>query len=284
MALGTILGAAAAAGTSALAHHFLGGKASNAPSAALMTPTSPVSKAQLDQALGGLNGAKFTGFNGGGLSSTMNNGTIGVNASTDRLGVIGKLANLFPEFGDQYAQLRARLDPASGALKTAALSEIENTRTRAIGNLRDNLQRRRVLGSSFAQDTLANAEAEFAQQRAKTSADIDMQAIEATQQLLGQELEVRQGEFTTWLGELNLQAGLSAELASAYQSETNANARALAAIIGNLTSNSQNVNAANLRQAATLAAEADKGQGALLSELTKPLASAFGSGVQSLFS
>ncbi|MDH4983264.1 hypothetical protein [Hyphomicrobium sp. D-2] len=283
MAIGTILGAAASAGISYGANKLFGGNSSKNANAALMNAPALVSQSQIDDSLSMLGNPQFTGFNGGGLASHRVGDRVEVASSSSRQDLIGRLSGMFPQAAGQLAELRSRLDPTTGQLKQAAMSEIDNARARAIGNLRENLQRRRLLGSSFAQDAISRGEAEFAQQKARSSAEIDLLAIDSAQKLIMQETELSAQGFNTLLSELNLQAGMAAELSNKFQTEANANARMLAQVVAHMATGSASNAAANARENAKLAAEADKGQGSFITELTNPLAGAFGDQVQSLF-
>src|SRR3990167_5948989 len=90
-----------------------------------------------------------TGINAGGLRSTFSGGDIGITPSADRLGFIEGLSRTFPEQASELARLRESVSPGISGLRTSRLAEIENARRSSIGNLRENLSRRRVLGSSF---------------------------------------------------------------------------------------------------------------------------------------
>jgi len=105
---------------------------------------------------------------------------------------------------------------------------LNNSKTAAIGNLRENLERRRVLGSSFAQDAFTRTNAEFAKQADAVTADSFLKSLDATQQLIGQEFTARRGQFQTGLDELNLEASTAATMAGKATEQLGANARTAA--------------------------------------------------------
>lgn len=214
MALGSLAAAAATAAAStagsALASKFLGGKKSSSGS-----------------------GNSFAGFTGGGLSGTLANGNVNVAGNADRWNLVGNISKTFPKQAAEVARLRGLVAPGVSALRQSRLGEVEDSRSRAIGNLRENLQRRRVLGSSFGQDTISRAEAEFARERERVAAESSLQELELTHAFIAEEFNLRRGEFQTSLDELNLQADLAAKLSGQATAQLGAMAQIRAQIAAN---------------------------------------------------
>ncbi len=188
----------------------------------LLNPKSGSSQAPLTN-------FRLPGFTGGGLSAVAgNDGSYSVAASPERFGLVGNVAGLFGKQADEFGALRPSVAPGVSDLRAARLSEIEDARTRAVGNLRENLQRRRVLGSSFGQDTLARAENEFGQAKERVAAESFLQELELTNQLIQQQYEAGRQQYQTSLNELNLQADVGAKLAANASTTLGTNARFLA--------------------------------------------------------
>lgn len=147
----------------------------------------------------------------------------------------------FQELGgmrDQFSGLQAQLAPGFGAITQAAVTNLENRRRSAIGNLRENLQRRRVLGSSFASDAIGRTEAEFAQQEAAIRAQAKMQEVGATEQLMArqvdlinQQAQARASEFNVQLQQLNLEAQIATQISTGVSAITAQNAQVQSQII-----------------------------------------------------
>jgi hypothetical protein len=154
-----------------------------------------------------------TDINAGGLTSTFAGNSINVSANPERSAAVGGVASTFGNQANQLGALRQQVVPGFSALRDARLGEIESARLSSIGNLRENLARRRVLGSSFGADAMSRAEAEFGQQKSRAAAETFLQELEATTNLLNQEFTARRGQFQTGLDELNLEANLAAGLA-----------------------------------------------------------------------
>lgn len=148
-----------------------------------------------------------------------------------RQGLVDSVAGTLGAQADELGALRARVAPGISEFRASRLGEIENARRSAVGNLRENLQRRRVLGSSFGQDAITRAESEFAGQRERVAAESFLQEMEMTTQFLNQEFAARRASFQTGLDELNLQAEIATKLASGATDQLGANARMEAQLI-----------------------------------------------------
>lgn len=204
------------------------------------------------------------GVKGGGVNiSFRQKGSIfDVTPTPERREAVAGIRDVTREAASDIADLRGRVRPGFGELTEARVQAIRNRRRRTVGNLRENLQRRRVLGSSFGQDALARAEAEFAREEAEARAKSFLQEFEATQNLLGREFELRRSGFQALLDDLNFQSDLAARLAGAGGSSI----------------------ARNASEQARLEAEASAGIGDLaFSFLTTPLeGTVLGKGVEKL--
>lgn len=203
-----------------------------------------------------------TGINAGGLSSTIDGqGRIQIGADGARTAAVGNIASTFGKQADALATLLPRVAPGISDLRSARLGQVENARLNAVGNLRDNLARRRVLGSSFGQDAITRAEAEFSQQKQAAEAESFLQEMEMTTNLMQQEFTARRGQFQTGLDEMNFEANLAAGLAG---KATDALAK-------------------NAQIDAMLTAQSQAGAGKFFGQLAQPFGAAVGKGVSGLF-
>lgn len=166
-----------------------------------------------------------TGINAGGLRSSLAGGNLNITASPERTGLVGSIADTFGQLGGELGALRSSVAPGVSGLRASRLGEIENARNRAIGDLRENLERRRVLGSSFGSDAITRAESEFAGQRERVAAESFLQELELTNNLINQQYNAQRQQFQTSLTELNLQADLATKLATKATDTLSANAR-----------------------------------------------------------
>jgi len=98
-----------------------------------------------------------------------------------------------PGFGDDVA-----FPDFPGNIFTSSRRNLEDTRRRVTGDLRENLARRRISGSSFASDALSRADREFERQ------GLEIDAEESSQRL---EFEERKAAFQTAQEAARLSAG-----------------------------------------------------------------------------
>lgn len=135
--------------------------------------------------------------------------------------------------------LLARVQPGYSDFRNAALADVNNTfntqRSQAIGDLRQNLARRGVLGSSFADSSINQANSAFADAQARAQADVTaqsmLQEIDKTATLISQDYgyaknaidtAMNQAQFETTTG-VNLanQAGQTLQANAALQNSWN---------------------------------------------------------------
>lgn len=127
--------------------------------------------------------------------------------------------------------LLGEVRPGFGRLTDARVQAVETARQRAAGDLKENLSRRRVSGSSFANDAAARTEREFADAESAVRAQSFLEELEASRQLLDQRFNVRQAVVETELGQVNFETGIGAELLSRTRQQME-DSRAILARIG----------------------------------------------------
>jgi hypothetical protein len=155
------------------------------------------------------------GFTAGGLSADAVGGIQGgpvsynVTADANRTGIVNDISSNFRGLGDLTGGLRATVSPGFNDLLKARLNTLNDSATSAIGDLRQNLQARRVLGSSFGQDTISRAQSEFQRNRDAVVADNFVKSLEMNNTLLKQQYEAYNQDFQSKLGELNLEANIA---------------------------------------------------------------------------
>lgn len=204
----------------------------------------------------------FTPYYAGGISAGYNKGAINVVGDKTRQNLVNSLADSYvkqagtiegsiaPAFRSAFggyltdlADVRNRIAPGFGELTTARLGAIEDARQKAVGDIRDQMNRRRLLGSSFAFDTASRAESEFAKQAAEAAATSKLQELDLTAQVIdkqyqtnianvqnildltGLQADLRRQGKTTKLDEMNKLAAMAQELSTSMQSSLGANAR-----------------------------------------------------------
>lgn len=158
------------------------------------------------------------GINAGGLQVTPTGNTVTTTADPSRTNLVQRLGAAFGQGGEQLGGLVSQLDPATGKV-TSSIRESFGARLRAAtGNLRENLSRRRILGSSFANASLAQLEGEFARAEAEALAQAEFSGIQAQANLIGVQADLSAKEFATQLQNLNVETDAAVRIATGVQS------------------------------------------------------------------
>jgi hypothetical protein len=157
-------------------------------------------------------------FNTPGLGVNMRDGGFTVNRTPQVGASLARLNNLSVNTAKEYGQLKDQLKPGFGALTTAGVNAIEDQRRSTVSNLRENLNRRRVLGSSFADDAISRTNAEFAKQDAQFRAETTLQEIEATEKLIAKQYETGIQGAVAIIDQGNFESKIGAELSRQFTS------------------------------------------------------------------
>ena len=161
------------------------------------------------------------GFDAGGFKGAGGS----IHSTPERLGLVQSVADRFREQAGKTGDLLTRVAPGISELRAARMGEIENAKRSAIGNLRENMQRRRVLGSSFGQDALVRAEAEFGGLKDRAAAETTMAELDLTNKLTQQLFQERRAEFETHLNNMNMEANIALPLNQEAAKQMGQNAR-----------------------------------------------------------
>jgi hypothetical protein len=157
-------------------------------------------------------------MSGGGFTSSLvgpkNKQTLNLTSTADRTNAIAGVQGALLGGADQLAGQRGLVRPGFGALTEARVGSLDAARRRATGTLRDNLSRRRVLGSSFASDAMGRMESEFGRQEAEVRAQSFLEELQMTSSLIDRETQLRTTAMSTALDNLNLEASLATQLAT----------------------------------------------------------------------
>jgi hypothetical protein len=168
-----------------------------------------------------------SGFTGGGLTGSYSGNNFSVTPDANRTGTVNSIADTYAKLGSETGDLRSTVAPGFNDMLKARLTDLDNQGTAAIGNLKQNLQSRRILGSSFGEDTISRANNTIQQQRDAVIADNFQKSLEANNQLLTQQYAAYAKQFQTGLDELNLEAGQASALNSTGSQILANNARTL---------------------------------------------------------
>lgn len=159
-----------------------------------------------------INFAGPTGFNSPGLSGSFSGNSYNLGQSPALSSAIGSLQQTFQGQAAALKNLAGTVAPGFSQFRQAGLADLRNQQRANISNLRDNLAQRRVLGSSFANASISQANADYAQNRSNFIAQSYLQELGASQQLIQQQFTAQASGFKTGLDQLNLESGVAADL------------------------------------------------------------------------
>lgn len=171
------------------------------------------------------------GFAGGGLVGNFlgmtgaGGGLYDVKPTGIRADLVSGLSDAGGNAADNFQTLYNTVAPGYNDLLRTRIDQINNSAGKAIGDLRQNLASRRVLGSSFGNDTINRLNAEFSAQRDQATADTFLKSLDAQRQLTADTFNARQKQFQAGLDELNLEAGIATNLAGQANTQLATNAR-----------------------------------------------------------
>lgn len=169
-----------------------------------------------------------SGFAGGGLAGRFDErrNQFLVSRTREREEAIGGVVSGFRGRAQEFGALRERVRPGFGGLSEAIQRNTRQRLTEArlrgetrVGGLRSQLARRRVQGSSFARAEVEQLQGELGLEEDRIRAEAGIaeagafiQEIDLTSQLIGEEFASSIQGAQTVLENLNLEAGVAAEL------------------------------------------------------------------------
>ena len=259
--LGPILGGIAGGAASAVAGSLFGGSSSGAKSLAqgplaknIKTPGFTLGVESTGRA-GGTGLARIFGALGG------KNSAVVLRRTDETVDTLKRLGLLSEDRAQKLGGLLEQVSPGFSQFRQAGLDRLAGSERRAIGDLRENLARRRVAGSSFASDAISRARAEFGQQRAEFEAETMLRELAETERLITARTQELQAAAARELDQANFEVQAAANFANG---------------VNVVASN----NAATLAQ---LQAQSAQGAGAGLAPFVNAVGGAVSAGVQSLF-
>lgn len=168
--------------------------------------------------------------------------TYGINRTAARDEAVGNLVGGFNQQAQALSGLRGSVAPGFGRLSQgiqastqARIAALRGEGRRTVGNIRENLARRRLAGSSFQASETAAAEAEFAMREDQVRADAQvaeaqgfLQEIDMTRNLINEEFGASISGLSTVLQDLNFDTAVVTQLAGLSSQLMNDNLRAQA--------------------------------------------------------
>tara|TARA_R100001082_G_scaffold110543_1_gene90755 strand:+ start:2548 stop:3330 length:783 start_codon:yes stop_codon:yes gene_type:complete len=171
----------------------------------------------------------------GGLQGQLVDGVYTVTPTdSSRDNLVGDIQAGLGDYATELGSLREQLAPGFGALTKARVERLQNAKRKAVGDVRENLARRRVAGSSFASDAEARTAREFDVPIAEAAAQSFLEELQLSSNLLQMESEAQISSAKVALDELNtrlnLGLGASNQLTGAMANLAAAQANILASL------------------------------------------------------
>lgn len=172
---------------------------------------------------------KFTPSNidAGGITSS-GKGTISIRSSAKRKNLFQSLSDTFKTQAGEIGALKTQLKPGFGSITNARVNTIRDRSRSAISDLSANLASRRIKGSSFGQDAISRAKAEFAREEADVRAQSFLEELDGTLNLINQETIAEENSIRALIENMNIELSVGEQLASQATSVLAANAQAQA--------------------------------------------------------
>ena len=165
------------------------------------------------------------GFSGGAFSGSFDKGSNSFDLTRTDAGnsAVAGLVKSFDERKQAFSGLKSRVAPGFGEVTRTTVDAIRRAGSRTVGNLREELSKRRVAGSSFAEREIAGIEAQFGELEAKTRAESKLQELGVTIDLTNQETAAAVAGSEALLKQLNIEGSIAASLGQASSQQMRAN-------------------------------------------------------------
>jgi hypothetical protein len=191
-----------------------------------------------------LNRFRPTGFASAGLTGAYDRSTntFNLTRTPEREAALAGVTGAYAAKQQAFAGLREQVTPGFGKLTTAMkqstaerIAAIRDEGRRTVGNIRENLARRRLAGSSFQSSEVAAGEAEFARKQdvaraegAVGEANAYLSELEASSALMKEEFDSSIASAATILQDLGFDADIVSKMAALSSQLWNDNLKAQA--------------------------------------------------------
>lgn len=160
-------------------------------------------------------------FNTSGYTGSYAGGSYNLAPTAGLSNNIGNLQSTFGQAASAFGNLAQTVTPGFSQFRQAGLNQLATNQAANVSNLSQNLAQRRVLGSSFGNASLSQANADYAQNQANFVAQSYLQELQASQQLIQQQYTAQAQQFQVGLNQMNLEASLAAQLSTSASNSMN---------------------------------------------------------------
>jgi len=165
-----------------------------------------------------------------GLSFGATLGGLDVRRKKPLLDAFAELREAGGALGGGLDQLIARVRPGFGELTKSRVGAIQDAARKATGDVRANLSRRRLGGSSFASDAVGRVASEFGKQEAQVRAESLLEEMALTTELITEKYNLAAGIIEAEINQSQFEATAATNFASGVSSAIANNAANLATI------------------------------------------------------
>ena len=171
----------------------------------------------------------LTRFNTPGLSTEFPDVRhLNLTRSPELEGSLSGISNAFQTQAGELGQLQGMVEPGFGRLTEAGIRSIRDARRSSMGDLKQNLARRRVSGSSFGADDVNRTNAEFAKRENEFASQAFVQEMAMSQDLINQKAQASANQFLQTLQQSNIESSLAAQIANGVTGVLSNNAQIMA--------------------------------------------------------
>ena len=166
-----------------------------------------------------------SGFSSPGLTGSFdkNTNTFNLNRTGEANQALTDLRGGFDNLSSEIGGLRKDVKPGFGRLTRTLIEGIRNRGAKVVGNLREELSKRRVAGSSFAEREIASQESEFIRQEEEVRAQAFLQELQLTRDLIDDQFKASIAGAASVLEQLNFESGIAARLGDSASRQLQAN-------------------------------------------------------------
>jgi len=172
---------------------------------------------------------RLTSFSSPGLSATFQSPTqLALQRSQGTTDALSGISGAFQNQAAELGALQPLVEPGFGRLTEAGIRAVRDARRSSIGDLKQNLARRRVSGSSFGADDIARTNAEFSKKEKEFASEAFVKELALSNELINQKATAQANSFLQALSQANIESNIAATMATGVTSVLSNNAQIIA--------------------------------------------------------
>lgn len=148
-------------------------------------------------------------------------GDINMSRTPETQGFMNRLLTGLNTDESAFGDLLSQITPGFGRLTNARREELRRAQEKSVGNLRDQLARRRVAGASFANDQIGSLESEFAALTDKAISESMVEELKLTGDVIGARTQARNQTISQALSQIQFEGNIGASLTQSVLANMN---------------------------------------------------------------